>query len=419
MDNIPIIIGIGLVMAFLASKIFKRVGIPQVVGFMVAGILLRVFGIVTYENVNTLSVIFSLALGLIGYNIGLELKMRILRGRIRRILLIVVLEATVAFWIVTLLVLAITQQMYVALILGSIASATAPAATADVVWDHECKGPVTESLMFILAMDDIIAVVLTNAAVAYALFVLSPTTNMFLAALLSPIILTIGSVVIGVVFGIVFTMFTMREESKAVIVELEVALIILLVGVVGFFGFNDILAAIAFGVIVGNSVPENKQQGPHLLEVIMAPIVMLFFVLAGAKTDLSLFMGELGGIVVLLTILYIGGRTFGKILGARAGASVTASEPTVRKYLGICLLSQAGVALGLSVLIEHEFAILGGEAAVFGTIILSVVALSTIFLEIVGPIAAKWALTQAGEVGNGNGRCDESAISQPETIESS
>jgi Kef-type K+ transport system membrane component KefB len=337
-------------------------------------------------------------------------------------MLIVILEATGAFWIVMLFVLAVTQQVYVALILGAIASATAPAATADVIWDHECKGPVTESLMFILAMDDIIAVVLTNAAIAYALVVLNPGSNMFIAALTAPIILTVGSVVIGSIFGVVFTMFTIREESKAVIVELEVALIILLVGVVDFFGFNDILAAIAFGVIVGNRVPEEKQKGPHLLEVIMAPIVMLFFVLAGAKTDLSLFVSELGGIVILLTILYIGGRTLGKVLGARLGASVTNSESTVRKYLGICLLSQAGVALGLSVLIESEFAALGGEAAIFGSIILSVVALSTIFLEIVGPIAAKWGLTQAGEI-NGNGSCFEptpnDSVEQVEAVKQS
>jgi len=214
-------------------------------------------------------------------------------------------------------------------------------------------------------------------------------------------------------------MFTIHEAQKAVIVELEVALIILLVGIVDFFGFNDILAAIAFGVIVGNGVPEEKQQGPHLLEVIMATIVMLFFVLAGAKTDLSLFVSEYGGIVLLLTLLYIGGRTIGKVLGARMGASITNSESTVRKYLGICLLSQAGVALGLSVLIESEFAVLGGEAAIFGSIILSVVSLSTIILEIIGPIAAKWGLTQAGEV-NGNGSCFEQTVISPvETVEQS
>ncbi|UCH03486.1 MAG: cation:proton antiporter, partial [Candidatus Thorarchaeota archaeon] len=363
---------------------------------------------------------FTLALGLIGYNIGLELKTSILRGKIRRILLIVILEATSAFWIVALLVFAVTQQMYVALILGSIASATAPAATADVIWDHECKGPVTESLMFVLAMDDIIAVVLTNAAIAYALFALTASSGALLSIIISPLVMTAGSIIVGGTFGFVFTQFVKIEEKKAVIVELELALVILLVGVVDYFAFNDILAAIVFGVIVGNGVPEDKQQGPHLLEVIMAPIVMLFFVLAGAKTNLSVFLGGLGPTVVILTLLYIGGRTLGKVVGARIGGTLTSSEPTVKKYLGICLLSQAGVALGLSVIIETEFAALGGEAALFGTIILSVVAISTMVLEIVGPIAAKWALTRAGEVGNGRVDCYESVpVRSPDILEAS
>ncbi|MHA2002781.1 MAG: cation:proton antiporter [Candidatus Thorarchaeota archaeon] len=420
MENIPIIIGIGLVLAFAASKIFKRFGIPQVVGFMAVGILLRMFGVITPEYIDTLSVIFTLALGLIGYNIGLELKMSILKGKIRRILLIVVLEATSAFWIVALLVFAVTQQMYVALILGSIASATAPAATADVIWDHECKGPVTESLMFVLAMDDIIAVVLTNAAIAYALFLLTSTSDTIFSVLLSPLVMTAGSIIIGVIFGLVFIQFVKIEKEKSVIVELELALVILLVGVVDYLVLNDILAAIAFGVIVGNGVPDEKQNGPHMLEVIMAPIVMLFFVLAGAKTNFSVFLGGLGGLVIILTLLYIGGRTFGKVVGARIGGIVTSSEPTVKKYLGICLLSQAGVALGLSVIIETEFAVLGGEAALFGSIILSVVAISTMILEIVGPIAAKWGLARAGEVGNGRIDCYESIpVNSPEILQAS
>ncbi|MHA2385508.1 MAG: hypothetical protein ACXAEE_04775, partial [Candidatus Thorarchaeota archaeon] len=118
--------------------------------------------------------------------------------------------------------------------------------------------------------------------------------------------------------------------------------------------------------------------------------------------------------------LYIGGRTFGKVVGARIGGIVTSSEPTVKKYLGICLLSQAGVALGLSVIIETEFAVLGGEAALFGSIILSVVAISTMILEIVGPIAAKWGLARAGEVGNGRIDCYESIpVNSPEILQAS
>jgi len=403
-ESIPIVIGIGLVLAFLASKIFKKVGIPQVVGFMVAGISLRALGLMNTGTAETLSVIVTLALGLIGYNIGLELKSNIFKGRIRRLMIIVILEATVAFWLVSMLVYFVTQQLYVALLLGSVASATAPAATADVVWEHECKGPVSESVMFVLALDDVIAVVLTNAAIAYAYFVLVPASNTILTVIASPLLVMGGSAFIGAVFGLVFVMFVKREENKSVIVELELALIILLVGIVDYLGFSNILAAVVFGFVVGNHVPENKQQAPQMLEVIMAPVVMLFFVVVGAKTDLSVFFNGIGGLVTLLAVLYIGGRTAGKILGARAGATITRSEPMVKKYLGTCLLSQAGVALGLAIIIETQFSVLGGEAALYGTIMLSVITISTIVLEIIGPIAAKWSLTKAGEVGNGNGR---------------
>ncbi|MHA2425578.1 MAG: cation:proton antiporter domain-containing protein, partial [Candidatus Thorarchaeota archaeon] len=243
MESIPIVIGIGLVLAFIASKIFKKIGIPQVVGFMVAGILLRAFGIFGTDAAATLNVIITLALGLIGYNIGLELKASIFRGRIRKLMIIVILEATMAFWIVSMLIFFITQQLYVALLLGAVASATAPAATADVVWDHKCAGPVSESVMFVLALDDVIAVILTNAAIAYALFVLAPVASNVLIVIATPLLIIIGSVIIGAAFGAIFVLFVKREENKSVIVELELALVILLVGIVDYFGFSDILAA--------------------------------------------------------------------------------------------------------------------------------------------------------------------------------
>ena len=194
MDSIPIVIGIGLVLAFIASKIFKNIGIPQVVGFMVAGILLRAFGIFSTDAATTLNVIITLALGLIGYNIGLELKASIFKGRIKKLMIIVILEASVAFWLVSMLIFFITQQLYVALLLGAVASATAPAATADVVWDHKCAGPVSESVMFVLALDDVIAVILTNAAIAYALFVLAPVTSNVLIVIATPLLIIAGSV---------------------------------------------------------------------------------------------------------------------------------------------------------------------------------------------------------------------------------
>ncbi len=397
-QSILIVIGLGLALAFIASKLFKRVGIPQVVGFMLTGLALRLVGVLNEDITKTLGMIITLALGLIGYNIGMELKIRVFANRIGKLMLLVIIEAILAFWIVMTLVFFVTSNLPLALLLGSTASATAPAATADVIWEHKSKGPVSEALMFILAMDDVIAVILTNAAIAYALFIFSPAGDALVAVLVTPMLVIIGSVAVGAIFGTVFTRFVQYEADRAVLVELELALIILLVGIVDFLGLSDILAAVVFGFVVGNRVPEKKQQAPHMLEIIMSPIVMLFFVLVGAKTDLTIFLGSIGPLVAILALIYLSGRTVGKVLGTRAGARIIHCETTVQKYLGSCLLSQAGVALGLGIIIETRFVAIGGEAAVMGMIILNVVAISTIFLEFIGPIAAKWSLNKAGEI---------------------
>ncbi|MFW9910514.1 MAG: cation:proton antiporter [Candidatus Thorarchaeota archaeon] len=398
MAEILFIIGMGLVIAFIGAKVLNRLGIPQLIGFMLAGIVLGTLGIVDDTLLESLSPIISLALGLIGYNIGLELRRDVFSGRLRRLTLIVIFEATAAFWIVTLLIYLVTQQLYVALMLGALSSATAPAATADVIWENKCRGPVTDSVMYILAADDLIAVILTNSAIAYALFVLDPVNNPMQTVIMTPLIMLTGSTVLGVIFGVAFIQFVNRENDRARLIELELGLIILLVGLVDVLGFNDIFAAIVFGFIVSNYVRKERREIPQVLEIIMSPVVMLFFVIIGARMDLGLFMGAAGLFVIFLASLYLIGRTFGKLAGVFIAARITKSEEAVKKYLGSCLMCQAGVALGLSYIIESQFLGLGGEAAYYGVLILSVVGASTMVLELLGPISVKWGLTKAGEI---------------------
>ncbi|MFW9926979.1 MAG: cation:proton antiporter, partial [Candidatus Thorarchaeota archaeon] len=351
------------------------------------------------ETFEPLGIVVSLALGLIGYNIGLELKFDIFRNRVKKLALIVFFEATAAFWLVTLLTLWISGELYLAIIFGALASATAPAATADVIWEYKCKGPVTESVMFVLALDDLVAVILTNAAFAYALLILAPATNSILAVILNPLIMIIGSSIIGGLFGFAYVQVVNREDDRARLVELELGLIILLVGLVHVLGLSDIFAAIIFGLVLNNFIDKKKAEVPQMLEIIMSPVVMLFFVIIGANMHLELFIGEQAILVVSLAIVYLVGRTIGKLSGSYVSAAITNSEKTVKKYLGTCLMCQAGVALGLSFMIEEEFIALGGAAADAGVIILSVVGLSTMVLELVGPLVVKWGLRQAGELG--------------------
>lgn len=399
MPDVLLIIGIGLVLAFVGAALLKRLGIPQIVGFMLAGIILGQVGILTDELLTSISPIIALALGLIGYNIGLELRRDVFQGKLKRLTVIVILESTAAFWVVTILTFTILQQLHVAVMLGALSSATAPAATADVIWENKCRGPVTDSVMYILAMDDLIAVVLTNAAIAYALFVFSPLTHSLFTVILTPLTMLAGSALFGGLFGFAFVQFVNRENDRARLIELELGLVILLVALVEFLGFSDIMAAIVFGFVVNNYVHKEKREIPQVLEIVMSPVIMLFFVIVGARMELGLFFGTAGLFAMALAVLYLVGRTGGKLAGVYIGAKITGSEETVRKYLGTCLMCQAGVALGLSYIVESRFVPLGGEAASVGLLILSVVGVSTIVLEILGPIAVKWGLTRAGEIG--------------------
>ncbi len=399
MSEVFLVVGAGLTLAFVGAALMKKVGFPQIVGFMLAGVVLRYSGIAGPETFEPLGIVVSLALGLIGYNIGLELKFDIFRNRVKKLTLIVLFEATAAFWLVTLLTLWLSGELYLAIIFGALASATAPAATADVIWEYKCKGPVTESVMFVLALDDLVAVILTNAAFAYALLILAPATNSILAVILNPLIMIIGSSIIGGLFGFAYVQVVNREDDRARLVELELGLIILLVGLVHVLGLSDIFAAIIFGLVLNNFIDKKKAEVPQMLEIIMSPVVMLFFVIIGANMHLELFIGEQAILVVSLAIVYLIGRTIGKLSGSYVSAAITNSEKTVKKYLGTCLMCQAGVALGLSFIIEEEFIALGGAAADAGVIILSVVGLSTMVLELVGPLVVKWGLRQAGELG--------------------
>ena len=404
MSEVFLVVGAGLTLAFIGAAIMKKVGFPQIVGFMLAGVVLRYSGILGPETFEPLTIVVSLALGLIGYNIGLELKFSTFKGRIRKLTLIVLFEATAAFWLVALLTYWISNTLYLALIFGALASATAPAATADVIWEYKCKGPVTESVMFVLALDDLVAVILTNATFAFALFVLAPATNTILAVIINPLIMIAGSSIIGGIFGFIYVQVVNREHDRARLVELELGLIILLVGLVHVIGLSDIFAAIVFGLVLNNFIDKEKEEVPQMLEIIMSPVVMLFFVVIGANMHLELFIGEQGFLVFGLAAVYLVGRTIGKLSGSYISASITKSEEEVKKYLGTCLMCQAGVALGLSFIIEEEFIALGGAAADAGVIILSVVGLSTMVLELIGPLVVKWGLRKAGELGD-NGDC--------------
>jgi len=421
-------IGAALVLAYIGAIILKRLGIPQTLGFMLAGVFLGLTRILTESGINDLRFFVALALGLIGYNIGHELSCPALTGtRIKKLLVIVIIEATAAFAVVSFLTyfllssISFPLPLPTAILFGAVASATAPAATADVVWENNCEGPVTSSLMFVLAADDIAAVILTNSAIAFALWSIDSGSITLTAVMIEPVIGIIGSVILGAIAGFLFLYPVNREKDRGKLLELEIGMVILLIGAIGLINgylesiglhihISDIFAAMVFGYVVRSRISRDKDQIPELLERLMAPVVMIFFVMVGARMAQLLTTSETVVLIVITAVLYLSGRTLAKYFGAAFGGKIVNEAPAIQKYLGGCLLCQAGVALGLSFIIEETFVALGGSGETLGMLILGVVALSTMILEMIGPLAVKRSLRAAGELP------DDGSLFEPDEV---
>ncbi len=390
------LLGTALVLAVFGAAIMKKIGVPQILGFMLAGLFLGTTGFLGAETRDALYPLVDLALGLIGYNIGLELRKDVFSGQTRRMSVILLTESILTFAVVTFLANLILGQWHIAIVFGALASATDPASTVMVIWERKCKGNLTDTLMFVLAMDDVIAILLANISISIAvLFYSAPGTLTLMQTLVISFYEIAASSITGVVFGFAMVYFINREGDRKALLELELGVIILLVGMMSYFHLSSILACMVFGFIVGNWVNPEKDPISHTLNVVMSPIVMIFFVIVGASIDFSV-LAEIT--VIFLAAFYVIGRTFSKYFGAFGGAKVTNTPPLTTKYLGLCLMSQAGVAVGLSLVVEQNLLSIGTpEAIYFGTLILNVLVLTTMILQVFGPIAASEGLRRAGE----------------------
>ncbi len=394
--EILLVIGAALVLAFIGASLLKRVGIPQILGFMLAGLVLGISPLVRAQLGN-MQPIVDLALGLIGYNIGLEIRKDVFRGRTRQMGTILILESVLTFVIVTALTNLILGQIHIAIVFGAIASATDPASTVMVIWEGRCRGNLTDTLMFVLALDDVVAILLANVAISISvMFYMSTFT---IAGAIMETLLEVGfAALVGGLFGAGMVLFINRESDRSRLLELELGMIILLVGLMVVLHASAILACMVFGFVVGNYVQPQKDPVSKTLKTVMSPIVMIFFVIVGATIDLAGEIALMGLLVIGLVVAYVFGRTFAKYFGAYVGAAITNVQETTKKYLGLCLMSQAGVAVGLALLVEYELTATGIPAAAeAGTLILSVVVITTLILQIFGPIAASIGLKRAGE----------------------
>ncbi|MFQ5615820.1 MAG: cation:proton antiporter, partial [Anaerolineales bacterium] len=396
-SNTLSMIGLLIAVAFLGSKIFQRFGIPQVVGFIAIGVLHgpSFLNVVPLELGDQLIFISEIALGLIGFDMGSHLLFSDLRRLGRSIAFILLFEALGTFVIVTAGVYAITQSLHTALIFGALSSATAPAATVDVLAEHDAKGPLTTSLLAVVGLDDALSLLLYSIAAALAESVLVGSEAPSLIQILElPVIEIGGSLVLGIAMGLALDLVMRRMKSRHDAMAISIAFVFLAVGLSETLELSLILTTMAMGIVVANFEPEHCRNIRYTIEQAGPVIYVLFFALIGARFQISLLptMGLLG-------IAYVVLRSFGKFTGAWLGGRIGKAEPVVRDNLGFGLLSQAGVAIGLAIASANRFSPLGEEGKALGSLIINVITATTFLVQIIGPIFVKFAIGRAGEIG--------------------
>jgi len=400
--DIPLLLVVSLVvlLTVISAEIQRRLGIPQVLGFILTGILLGplFLGLIDERLLALAPVVTAVALGFIGYNIGNELKLSVARRQSRNLLPVIIAQSFGPALLVFTLTLIFLKDPIPALILGALASATAPAATADVIWEYKSRGPVTDAVMYTLILDDVIAIVLTSVTMSVVLVLLAPTFLPLPLLVATPVIEIGASLLLGAGAGLVLAEVLKGVEDHGRYILLLVSVILVLIGVAEFFHFSSLLTCMVLGIVLGNLSPDKTHDLSHEAEKIFSPVILFFFVLFGAgMVDPALL--AIGGIFILIiTFLYIIGRGLGKYFGTRLAANIGDNPPTVKRYLGLCLFSQAGVAVGLSVVIADRLNQIGLPH--YGFLIVGVIGISTLIFQIFGPLALKFAIHRAGEANN-------------------
>ena len=410
MEQMLICLSIALIAGLLMSRLAKAVNLPAVTSYLVAGLLLGPFvlgrlglsglgiGFGSLEQVEGYGVVTQVALGFIAFVIGNEFRLSSLRSMGQQAITVGIAQAVITTALVDVALVGVhllfpqVLSLASAITLGSIAAATAPAATLMVVKQYKAKGPLTHLLLMVVAIDDAVGLVLFSASYGVA-NALEQGHMDLLSVAVEPLMEILLSLLLGAVAGYLLNLLEVYFHSRSKRMSLSVAFVLLTVGVsmleveVGGVrcGFSLLLVCMMTGTVFCNVCPTSEELMDRL-DRWVSPINILFFVLSGAELDLTILSNPL---VLLVGVVYIASRSLGKIGGAYASCRATKCSPSIQKYLGITLLPQAGVALGMA-----------AEAAWLsdGHMVRNVVLFSVLVYELVGPTLTRMALTAAGEI---------------------
>jgi Kef-type K+ transport system membrane component KefB len=390
-----LLLGLVLLLGLFGGRLFEALGIPQVVAYIVTGVILgdSVTHTLHRDFLDVFSPLLYIALAFIGFMVGGELKGSLFKKYGKQFLVILLSEGLLAMTFVTVLVTLWTKDLGVGILLGALSSATAPAATVDVLWQYRSKGPLTSTILAIVALDDGLALILYGFAFSYATTLVSGVPLSFKVMVVDPLLEIFGALLTGAVVGLMLDQalrLFAKESDRLVGIT---GAIFIATGIAVKLGFSLILTNMAIGLVLANFNAERNETDFAIIRTFVPPIYVIFFIFVGARLNLSLLpaMGVIG-------VLYVAGRTGGKWLGAYLGARLSGSPETVRKYLGFSLFSQAGVAIGLSLDIYTHFRRYGAAGAHMGQTIVNIISATTLLVQVIGPPALKYAISHAGEI---------------------
>ncbi len=383
---LAIIILAGMIMA----RVLDKVKLPNVTGYLIAGLIIgpSILGIVPKEITDKLSIVSDVALAFIAYSIGSELNLAHLKRMSKGIVLITFLQALMAMLFIALTMILIFKQPFsFGLILGSIGAATAPAATLMVIRQYDAKGPVVDTLIPVVAMDDAVCIMAFGVSTSIVATLLNNAGSVSLTSLIIlPIVEIFGALALGLIMGILIIPISKRVKGEDELLSIIIAIIFATAAISLRFNLSSLLSCMMVGATLTNITPNNKKVFTTVDKFTPA-IYVAFFTIAGVELNLSMLKS-----VGMIGFAYILSRVIGKVYGSYLGAKISHAPDTIRKYLGFTLIPQAGVAIGLSIVAQNVL------PDSYGAKIRTIVLAATFIYELFGPLITKKALVGAGEI---------------------
>ncbi len=382
-------LAIVLVAGLIGGRLARMAKLPDVTGYLLAGLFLgpSLFHLINAADSESFSIISDVALAAIAFSIGSEFLVRDMKKLGKAIMIITLLEVIGAIFVVFFVMYVIFGQPFaLSIVIASMSAATAPAATLMVIRQYRASGPLSKTILPVVALDDVFGIIAFGIAISVAKLSVGNAGQAGIAMFVQPFIEIIGSLALGTAFGFILLYISKRAKSEEETLNFILTTIALATGTAMLLGLSPLLACIMAGTVIFNLLPAPVRI-QNALQSFTPPVYLLFFTLAGASLDLKI-LSEVG----LLGIAYIFARAGGKILGAWVGAKAVNAEDAVRKNLGFALLPQGGISIGLSVIVRQQL-------PEYAVPIITIIMFSVLVFETSGPIFAKIAIKRAGEIG--------------------